>query len=305
MSEDDEPEFHDDVDDDDEDDIPLSKLTKKSGSGGTNGGRSATTKNGGDNDGDRKRRASRGSVSYKEDHDEDEDDEDGEEYEEGDAEGFEEVEEPDEVGDSDDDDDDVPLASLKSPPKKKAKKVEKKKSKATTKTNGSSSSSSSTKAKPNLNSNFTKYTTQSSALYDCKCKKGLLIQKLLCRWWYAMTWPDPSTLPARPPENYDKMDGFPGVYVCTAGDEVGTIKDLRDKDKAPCFENFSKTPSEELKVLLVKALTEQKRQLVQAEGAGTYLEKELNAEIKWAEKIDGRKADNEAVKIIKAYKLDK
>ena len=110
-------------------------------------------------------------------------------------------------------------------------------------------------------------------------------------------------MPDKPPPNHDKMDGFPGVYVCTKGDEVGTINDLRDKSKAPNFNNFAKMKSEELKTLLVKAIKEQKRQLIEAEGEGTTTEKELDTMLKWTEKLNAAKADKEAQTILKAGKF--
>ncbi|KAG7338247.1 hypothetical protein IV203_014797 [Nitzschia inconspicua] len=247
--------------------------------------------------GGRKRRSSRGAVSYNE---ADEDFYDDEEEEDNEASGGD---------DEEDDDDDVPLASLKSssPTKKKkttpsktrtAKPPATKKKKPTT--------SSATKATSSSNATTTttvEYASPSFALYGSECKKGELIQKLLCRWWYAITWPDPATLPDKPPPHYDAMDGFPGVYVCTAGEEVGTIKDMRDKSKAPNFNNFAKMKSEELRDLLIKAIQEQKRQLIAAEGAGTGTEKELNVILKWAEKVNTDKADKDAAKILKASKL--
>lgn len=47
--------------------------------------------------------------------------------------------------------------------------------------------------------------------------QGELVQKLLCRWWYAMEWPaKQDVIPA--PANYVALEGYPGVYVCV---EVG------------------------------------------------------------------------------------
>jgi len=106
-----------------------------------------------------------------------------------------------------------------------------------------------------------------------------------------------------PPTDYDAMDGFPGVYICTRGEEVGTIKDFRDKEKSPNFNNFAKRTSEELRELLIKAINEQKKQLNESEGTGTATEKELNSMLKWAAKLNTKKADKEAEKVLKANKL--
>ncbi len=233
--------------------------------------------------GSRKRRASRGVVSYKED--------DGEEEEEE---------------ESEDDDDDIPLASLKapSPAKKKKAAAAKPKAKAKAKAPAKKKAKTSASTKSTSSSqNGNEYSSPSFALYGTESIKGKLIQNLLCRWWYAITWPDPSCIPKEPPTDYDAMDGFPGVFICTQGEEVGTIKDFRDKENSPTFSNLVRKPSEELKELLINAINEQKRQLVEAEGSGTATEKELNTMLKWATKVNAKKADKEAEKVFKANKF--
>lgn len=284
-------------------------------------------RNGEDNDDDeeamnggssgRKRRASRGAaVSYNEGDDGDDDD-DEEAFEDG---GDDDQEDEEEDDDDDEDDDDVPLSSLKSPsPAKKKPAATKSSANGTKKAKSSTKAASATKKKKTAtsssaskstngtaagsSSSSTDYSSPSFALYGTESKKGELIQKLLCRWWYAITWPDPAALLDKPPPNCDAMDGFPGVYVCTKGEEVGTIKDMRDKNKAPNFNNFAKMKADELQKLLIKAVQEQKRQLIAAEGAGTDTEKELNTILKWAEKVNTAKADKDAEKILKASKL--
>jgi len=234
--------------------------------------------------GSRSRRSSRGKVSYKEDDDDEDEDE------------------------SDDDEDDIPLAALKSPssakPAKKkpaAKAKPKAKAKAPAKKKAKTQASTTKTTSSNQSSND--YSSPSFALYGTESIKGKLIQNLLCRWWYAITWPDPSAIPKKPPTDYDAMDGFPGVFICTQGEEVGKIKDFRDKENSPNFNNLAKKTSEELKELLVKAINEQKRQLVESEGTGTATEKELNSMLKWAAKLNTKKADKEAEKVLKANKL--
>lgn len=228
-----------------------------------------------------------------------------------DDEAFEEEEEEGDDDDDDDDDDDVPLSALASPsPKKKKKATPKKaangkKTKKATPTKKakkkvtSSSAASVSSAKSSGSSN---YKSASAALYGGDCEKGQLIQRLLCRWWYAIEWPDPAAIPKVPPKHYDPLDGFPGVYVCTDGDEVGAIKDFRDKDKCPNFNNMAKKSSAELQTLLIKALTEQRKQLIAAEGTGTDT-KELDNLLKWAAKIKPANADKEAIKVLKTAKL--
>jgi hypothetical protein len=56
----------------------------------------------------------------------------------------------------------------------------------------------------------------------------------------------------------------------------------------------------ELRDLLLRALQEQRKQLVEAEGTGTDAEKEIEALAKWATKVNPDKADREAAKVLKA-----
>ena len=224
---------------------------------------------------------------------------------------------------SDSSDDDVPLSKLKSPKKKKpaaagkkkaaAKSPAKKATKAKTDTKtkkaaakkkkkasssgkkspvpSGKSSSASSSSRPNL---------PSFALYDNDLGKGLLIQRFLCRWWYAVEWPDPSTLPDAPPKGYDALNGFPGVYICSRGSSIGKIVDKRDRSTAPSFANYARKSSEELQGLLLKALAKQKGQLVEAEGPGTETEKDLDKMEKWARKLNCKKLDKDAATALKA-----
>lgn len=142
----------------------------------------------------------------------------------------------------------------------------------------------------------------SSELY-AKSKKGKLISEFLCRWWYAMSWPDLEKHPIETPPNCDTMDGFPGVFVVTSGDDVGKIIDKRNKDTCPCFINMAKKPSEELKALLLKAIEEQRRILIEKEGIGTQTEKDLMTLEKWTNKVNTSSADKEAKKVLKAANM--
>lgn len=219
--------------------------------------------------------------------------------------------------DDDDDDDDIPLADLvkkkepkngnnnqkkrsssSSPTKKSAKKAAKeppaKKKKVST-----SSSTTTTKTF----SADKKFEFASAALYGTECQKGLLIQRLLCRWWYAIEWPKLADQNSKPPPLYEALDGFPGVYICTHSSNAGHLLDTRDRTTAPCFANFAKKQSAELQELLLKALQEQKRQLVEAEGSGTSTEKGIDSLIKWCQKLNPDKADKEATKVLKANQI--
>jgi len=206
---------------------------------------------------------------------------------------------------SSDSSDDRPLSSLKTKvvrkPTTKVEKTTKSPRSATKKK--ASVSKKKVKKKPvtpqKKKKTDTLFISASSELYS-KSVKGKILQAVLCRWWYALTWPDPKCIPACPPDNYDALDGFPGVYICFYGDDVGKILDLREKKTCPNFDNFSRKGSEELRDILLKAIQNQRKALISIEGEGTDTETELNVLEKWAKKINITKADKEANKVMKA-----
>lgn len=206
--------------------------------------------------------------------------------------------------------------SLEKTPKKKSstsssKSSLKTPSKKTTKTSSSTKKTSSSSKKKTLtkrivsvsskSSSSNQLITASSELYE-KCDKGKVIKELLCRWWYTIEWPKPENLPDKPAENYDALDGFPGVYICTSGHEVGHISDVRDKDTCPNFKNFSMKSAKELIDLLIDAIMKQKEILIKLEGNDTQTEKDLVALNKWALRLKPEKVDKDANKIMTAYK---
>ena len=205
----------------------------------------------------------------------------------------------DDSEDDEDSGDDMPLAALKSnasPPKKKQTTKEPPKKKTT----ATATTTTATTSKPASNN---KYTSVAEAFYNSGSTKGMLVQRLLARWWYAIDWPISKNKGEQKPPTYDALDGFPGVYVCTSGDKVGHILDTRDPLKAPCFRNMAKKGAEELKQLLLTALEEQKEQLILHEGKGTPTEKEIDNMIKETNKVNADKADKEAATLLKANKL--
>jgi hypothetical protein len=121
---------------------------------------------------------------------------------------------PTDGGAASDSEDDLPIAELMkrrlkaaaksngAPPAKKIK-VE---------SNGSKSRPSSSSAPASSSSKSIGGTQLSVDFYETS--KGLLAQRLLCRWWYAIEWPKVSELQS-PPPGYESLDGFPGVFVCT------------------------------------------------------------------------------------------
>jgi len=210
-------------------------------------------------------------------------------------------------------DSEATYTDVESTPKKKEKSVKKKKktpvSKKKKKESAKKKKSSSAKKKKSAptpppsaaTAPRQSVPTPSSELYS-KTAKGILIQQFLCRWWYVLTWPDPAALPKSPPLNYDSLDGLPGVYICTSGDDIGKLVDLRDRSTAPCFVNMSHKPAGEVRDLLLAALEEQEK-VLKEHGAGGLGDEEGKKKIKelrkWAKKVNPEKADREARNALK------
>ena len=83
--------------------------------------------------------------------------------------------------------------------------------------------------------------------------RGKLLQEFLRRWWYAYDWPSSDAIEKEPEQGFESLAAFPGVHICTLeGDErFGKVQDHRDHATSPCFLNFYKKPSAELKALRV------------------------------------------------------
>ena len=225
-----------------------------------------------------------------------------------------------EYGSDSDDDDDVPLSAMKSkkekaPPKKKPKKESKSKAKPAKKAKSSAKKEApkkkaSAKKKKSTNTTTKKSSTIGGGNWLCasgelysQCDKGKLIQEVLKRWWHAYEWPDPKDLPATTPKGYDALDGFPGMYICSEGLDVGNFLDKRNHAKSPSFNNMAKKSAEELRGMLLNAITNQTKDLQKEEGGGTETEKNLKGLEKWATKLNCTKADKEAEKVLKAKRL--
>jgi len=199
-----------------------------------------------------------------------------------------------------DSEDNIPISELleknkKTPDKKSTDSPPRKRKRSSTTTEKKKSSSVSTPSTPSQTS-ASKGSSFEQLAYTTTIKGGL-IQKLLCRWWYAVTWPDPADI-IEPPENYLSLDGFPGVYICVQGDQMGQIFDNRNKATCPCFRNFCQKSSKELLDLLVKAFNEQKKQLIEVEGEGTDLEAQIVDELNALKSINVTKADKEFEKFV-------
>eukprot|EP00815_Leptocylindrus_aporus_P003348 CAMPEP_0116064382 /NCGR_PEP_ID=MMETSP0322-20121206/9062_1 /TAXON_ID=163516 /ORGANISM="Leptocylindrus danicus var. apora, Strain B651" /LENGTH=277 /DNA_ID=CAMNT_0003550351 /DNA_START=41 /DNA_END=874 /DNA_ORIENTATION=+ len=214
-------------------------------------------------------------------------------------------------------DDEVPLAELMRRNEKKASVEKKKKKVAATAKKKSAKTTANQKAavkkakekakaaaaKKKLLSKIPVNGTVSSELY-AKCDKGKLVQSLLCRWWYCMEWPELEVLQLPVPDNCDPLKGFPGVYIYTSGENVGKILDKRNINTAPSFKNFAKKPSSELVEMLLKAIENQTRELIEYEGENTTTEAQLKDLTKWAMKLKCEKVDAEARKVLRVAKME-
>lgn len=110
------------------------------------------------------------------------------------------------------------------------------------------------------------------------------------------------------------MDGYPGVYICVKGDNMGKIIDHRTHSQAPSFENLKAKSCQELQGLLIKvrtlktspsvnlssdnhvvlcttptakALQTQREQLLEHEGPNSIHEKPISKDLVWAQKFNG------------------
>lgn len=69
------------------------------------------------------------------------------------------------------------------------------------------------KPRKSLSSSSASIAARSQAFYT-ETAKGMLVQRLLVRWWYAIEWPKPEEI-GQPPVGYESLEGFPGVYIST------------------------------------------------------------------------------------------
>ena len=133
--------------------------------------------------------------------------------------------------------------------------------------------------------------------------RGKLLQEFLRRWWYAYDWPSQAAIDKEPEAGFESLVAFPGVHICTLeGDErFGKVQDHRDHAQSPCFLNFYKRPSAELKTLCLKAFEVQMAQLLKAEPDNERYINKLKREQRDIERVDADKADREAVAAVREY----
>lgn len=82
---------------------------------------------------------------------------------------------------------------------------------------------------------------------------------------------------------------------------MGSIIDTRSPVGKPSFLHFFAMPAEQIKELLLKAYDEQMRVLVEHEGEGTPLLKELKKARATAARVDPQKAERSVNKVLKKY----
>ncbi|SOV22363.1 conserved Plasmodium protein, unknown function [Plasmodium sp. DRC-Itaito] len=137
-----------------------------------------------------------------------------------------------------------------------------------------------------------------------RSNKEKLVAQLLIRWWYVLPdWPPPDydykdelynrKLKLVPLEEYeDKEDidseGFRKVYQISAfpgifRDAMGMAYDLRDKNSCPCYNNLIKKTDEELLNLIYQAIKNQIQCLKNSVYNETFMEKNLEKELKEVE----------------------
>ena len=63
-----------------------------------------------------------------------------------------------------------------------------------------------------------------------------------------------------------ELPGFPGVFVCIHGGDIGQIADTRDMKTAPTVNNLLKYNCHQLKSMWTTAIKEQMKALTEAEG---------------------------------------
>lgn len=174
---------------------------------------------------------------------------------------------------------------------KEASKPAKKERKESSGGGGGVGSSSSEKPRPSGSN-------KAAEFYDTK--KGQILQTLLVRWWYAYEWPTPAEIGA-PPQGYEEMDGFPGVFVSMNLESLGQVLDLRDKKNCPSLKNLSKRHTKDLKEMCVEALTNQLKQLQEMEGEDEPLCLKIKKTLKEVRGIDIEEAEAEAKKKVGCF----
>ena len=88
-----------------------------------------------------------------------------------------------------------------------------------------------------------------------------------------------------------EMPGYPGVFICVHGGDMGMICDTRDMSRAPTVNNLLKHNCSKLKELWLTALNEQMKALKEAEGENAVTMPYLVHELALARDFDGKKEE--------------
>ena len=90
-----------------------------------------------------------------------------------------------------------------------------------------------------------------------------------------------------------ELPGFPGIFICIHGGDIGMIADTRDMTKAPTVNNLLKYNCIQLKNLWITALKEQMKALKNAEGENAITMPYLKHELTMAQEFDAEKEEKE------------
>jgi len=189
-----------------------------------------------------------------------------------------------------DSDDDLPISDLI----KKRKAKQQSESNATIKPPLKKPATTSTKKESSFRTSSSSSISTTTAYYE-ETDKGLLVQRLLQRWWYAHEWPAEGDI-AIPPTGYEALDGFKGVFISTRNDSLGSIVDLRNKATCPSFRNFNEFHCKKLQEMCIEAYKKQMEVLEEAEGAGTKLMRLLKSELREVKNINPDGAEKDSAK---------
>lgn len=156
-------------------------------------------------------------------------------------------------------------------------------------------------AKSKAAKSSTSGTTKSAAVqrkdaqYYNDTQKGMMVQRLLVRWWYAFDWPMAGDWAEDDvPAGYEQLDGFPGVFVSMNVSSLGRILDLRNNDMKPSLRHMSRKHAKEIQELCIRAYEGQIKALEVAEGEGAPLLHTLRREMHQVKKYDADAAEREA-----------
>ncbi|OMJ94190.1 hypothetical protein SteCoe_2673 [Stentor coeruleus] len=189
--------------------------------------------------------------------------------------------------------------------KKSEKNLEKKKKKKKKKARKLEELEKSKKEKSKSIAKDQKKYVQFSEFNEKDRKKAEMVTKILQRWWYALDdWPPQdysysealheaklrliykenwSVEPTLNDQGFEKVMqvlGYPGVFI----NHIGYVKDLRPQNSCPSFDNLFNKPLQEIREILVKALSNQIEQLKVQPKVDKEILKDLTKELAYYQK---------------------